>query len=320
MPRAIWSGTLGFGLVSVPVKVYSAVSSKSVRFHQLHAPDHARIELKRFCSAEEREVPYDEIIKGYELAPGRHVVIEPHELQALEPDANSMIEIEDFVELTEIDPIYFDQPYHLVPGDRAAKPYRLLLEAMSDTGKVAIARIVLRSRERLVAIRPRGDALLMIAMSYGDEINSPDALPEMQGLQADAKKGGAAQLSKRELDVARRLVESISAPFDVSRYRDTYRDAVLDLIDRKAAGEEIVVPPSPKQPALKAPDLMAALEASLEQARQRGDAKGAKPKPKRASAPAGKREVAAAAGNGNGKPAGEKKPARPAAKKKPQRA
>jgi DNA end-binding protein Ku len=300
--------------VSVPVKVYSAVSSKSVRFHQLHATDHARVELKRFCSAEEREVPYEEIVKGYELAPGRHVVIEPDELAALEPASNNTIEIEDFVELTEIDPIYFDQPYHLVPGEGAAKPYRLLLETMSETGKVAMARIVLRSRERLVAIRPRGQALLMIAMNYGDEINSPDGLPEMQDLQAP--------LSKRELAVARRLVESIAEPFDVSKYHDTYREAVLDLIDRKAAGEEIVAPPSPKQPALKAPDLMAALEASLEEVRRGGDGKGKKPKRAGAPAgkPAGKREAATAAAASNGKSGAEKKPARPPAKKKTQRA
>ena len=157
----MWMGTLNFGLVSMPVKLYSAVSNKSVHFNQLHAADNARIQQKRVCSADGEEVSFEEIVKGYELAPERYVVIEDAELAALAPEATRTIEIEDFVEIDEIDRIYFDQPYYVVPNRGGARSYKLLLQAMRETGKVAIARVVLRSRERLVAVHPREDVLMM---------------------------------------------------------------------------------------------------------------------------------------------------------------
>jgi DNA end-binding protein Ku len=258
----MWMGTLTFGLVSVPVRLYSAVVHRSVNFHQLHATDHARIYMKRVCPVDEVEVPFSEIVKGYEIAPERHVVIEPEEFAALEPAFTRTIDIEDFVEFEDIDPIYFDQPYYVVPSKGGAHSYRLLLEAMRDTGKVAIARIVLRSRERLVAIRPRGEALLMTTMNFGDEIQSAQNLRELE----DAEN---VPLSDRELSVARRLVESIAESFDITKYHDNYREALLDLIDRKAAGEEIVVEPHARREPTATPDLMGALEASLEEVRQR---------------------------------------------------
>ncbi len=274
---------MAFGLVSIPVKLYGAVVDRNVRFHQLHAADHARIQQRRVCSADGEEVPYEEIVKGFEIAPEQYVVIAPEELAALEPALTGRIDIEDFVELEEIDPIYFDQPYYLVPNTGGARPYRLLLEAMRATGKVAIARVVLRSRERLVAIRPRADVLVMATMNFGDEIQAADDLEELQEIDV--------QPTERELAVARRLVESIAEPFEISRYRDTYREAVLELIDRKAAGEEVVAqPPATAQP-LQAPDLMSALEASLEQVRGRqgtDGVAGARPRraaPKRAGGP-----------------------------------
>lgn len=264
MARSMWMGTLNFGLVSMPVKLYSAVSNKSVHFNQLHGADHARIQQKRVCSADGEEVPFEEIVKGYELAPERYVVIEDAELAALAPEATRTIEIQDFVEIDEIDRIYFDQPYYVVPNRGGARSYKLLLDAMRDTGKVGIARVVLRSRERLVAVHPRGDVLMMTTMSYADEINPTSELRELNGEQETTA-------GERELDIARRLVESLAEPFDISRYKDTYREAVLDLIDRKASGEEIVVEPRPDVEAMQAPDLMSALEASLEKARERGD-------------------------------------------------
>jgi DNA end-binding protein Ku len=263
MPRSIWTGTLSFGLVSMPVKLYVAITSKSVRFHQLHAADHGRVQQRRVCSADGAEVPYEEVVKGYELAPERYVVIEEDELQALAPEATRRIEIEDFVELEEIDRVYFDQPYYIVPDQGGARPYRLLLEAMQDTRKVAIARVVLRARERLVAVHPRGDALMLTTLHYADELHSESELSELQ-------EEREASVSERELDVARRLVQSLAEPFEMSRYRDRYRDAVLDLIDRKAAGEEVVAEPSPVLQTLQAPDLMGALQASLQQAHARG--------------------------------------------------
>ncbi len=175
----MWKGTLTFGLVSVPVKLYTAVSERSVRFHQLHATDHARIVQKRFCAAEEEEVPFSEVVKGYEIAPGRHVVIEAEEFAALEPAFTRTIEIEDFVQMEEIDPILFDRPYYLVPNRGGARSYRLLLQAMRDTDKVAVGRVVLRSRQQLVAIHPREDALVMTTMNFGDEVVPTAELHEL---------------------------------------------------------------------------------------------------------------------------------------------
>jgi DNA end-binding protein Ku len=271
MARSMWMGTLNFGLVSMPVKLYSAVTSKSVHFNQLHVADNARIQQKRVCSADGEEVPFEEIVKGYELAPERYVVIEDSELAALSPEATRTIEIQDFVEIEEIDRIYFDQPYYVVPHRGGGRSYKLLLEAMRETGKVAIARVVLRSRERLVAVHPHGDVLMMTTLNYADEINPTSELRELGSEEASSSAVG-----ERELDVARRLVQSLAEPFDISRYKDTYREAVLDLIDRKASGEEIVVEPRPDVEALQSPDLMSALQASLEQARERGGAADAK--------------------------------------------
>jgi DNA end-binding protein Ku len=258
----MWKGTLTFGLVSVPIKLYTAVNERSVHFHQLHATDHSRIVLKRYCAAEDEEVPYGEIVKGYEIAPGRHVVLEPEELAALEPAFTRTIEIEDFVQLDEIDPILFDRPYFLAPGRGGARPYRLLLEAMRDTRKVAIGRVVLRSRQQLVVIHPREDALVMSTMNFGDEIQSTAELHELVEEQAE--------VSDSELEIAHRLIDSIARPFDADNYRDTYREALLDLIDRKAAGEQVMLEPPARDQPLEAVDLMSALEASIEQVRARG--------------------------------------------------
>jgi len=249
-------GTLSFGLVSVPVKLYSAVTRKTVHFHQVHTLDCGRIHQRHVCSLDGEEIPLEEIVKGYEIAPDRYVPVEPRELAALEPLFTRTIQVEDFVELRDIDPIYFDHPYHLVPGPGGAHPYRLLLHAMRDTGKIAIGRIVMRSKERLVAIRPRENAMLMLTMSYGDEVNPTIGLRELEGIEGE--------VDGRELDVARRLVASIAEPFDIGKYQDTFREAVLDLIDRKAAGEPLQLGAEPEPPP-DSPDVMRALEASLEQ-------------------------------------------------------
>ncbi len=261
MARSIWTGTISFGLVTVPVKLYSAVSPKSVRFHQLHATDLVRIQQKRVCPADGEEVAYGDLVKGYEIAPERYVVVEPEELAALEPQKTRTIDIEDFVELSEIDPIYYDHPYYLAPGTGGAKPYRLLLDAMRESGKVAIARVVLRSKEQLVAIRPMRDVLAMATMNFDDEVVPVEQLDELPGDEV--------KTSKRELDVARQLVESLVSVFEPGRYRDTYREAVMSLIERKAAGEEVTAPPAPEEQVAQAPDLMSALQASLAEVRRR---------------------------------------------------
>jgi DNA end-binding protein Ku len=271
MARAIWSGAISFGLVNIPVKLYSAVSKKTVRFHQLDSEDNTRIQQKRVNPNTGEEVPYEKLVKGYELSPDRYVVITPDELDSIEPKKTRTIDIEDFVEIDQIDPIYYDHPYYLAPGTGAAKPYKLLLEALKDAERVAIARVVIRSKEQLVAIRPRDGVLTMETLLFGDEVVSPEDLGELEGVD-DAKA------TKKEVGMARQLVDSLAAEFDPSKYRDEYRDAVLDMIERKAEGQEITVQETPEEPE-EVPDLMAALEASIAQSKRQSKPK-AKAKPK----------------------------------------
>src|SRR5579875_198800 len=256
MARAIWSGAISFGLVNVPVKLYSATSPKSVRFHQISSRTGARIRQKRVDSATGEEVPFDEIVKGYELSADRYVLVEPEELDALDPRATRTIDIEEFVEQSQIDPIYYDHSYYVAPAAGGAKAYRLLLEAMRESGRVAIGRIVLRSKQQLCALRPVGDVLTLSTMLFGDEVLEP-LLDELDSLSDVAT-------TDRELEMAKQLIQSLSADFDPTRFHDEYRERVLALIERKAAGEEIAVAPAADQPP-SAPDLMAALEASLAQ-------------------------------------------------------
>jgi DNA end-binding protein Ku len=271
MPRSIWRGAISFGLVNVPVKLYSAVSKKTVRFNQLHATDHARINMKRVCSVEGDEVPYDQIVKGYEISPDQYIVIEPAELEALDPKKTRTIDIEDFVDIEQIDPLYYEHPYYLMPDTGAAKAYKLLLQALRESGKVAIARVVIRQKEYLTAIRPAGDGrdvLTMETMLFSDELIDPEQIDEFPDPDVQA--------TEREVQMAQQLVESLSTDFEPSKYRDTYREQVLELIERKAAGEEIAVQ-APSEEPQAVPDLMAALEASL--AAAKGDQKKAPAKP-----------------------------------------
>jgi DNA end-binding protein Ku len=263
MARSIWTGAISFGLVTVPVKLYSAVNRKTVRFHQLSGTSGVRIAQKRVDPSTGDEVAYDDIVKGFELTPDRYVVVEPGELETLQPKKTKTIEIEDFVELSDIDPIYYDHPYYLAPGTGGAKPYRLLVEAMRETDRVAIARVVIRSKEALVALRPTGDHVLgMSTMLFPDEVVDPDSIDEISAT-ADV------EVTKRELDIAKQLVDSLAGPFDASKYHDTYRQEVLDLIERKAAGEEIAVQPAAEEDEEPVPDLMAALKASLDAVRDK---------------------------------------------------
>ena len=254
MARSIWRGAISFGLVNVPVKLYSAVSKKTVRFNQLHDADHARIQQKRVCSQDGEEVPYENIVKGFEIAPDRYVVITPEELDALDPAKTRAIDIQDFVDVSEIDPLYYEHPYYLMPDTGASKAYKLLLEALRETNKVAIARVVLRTKEYLVAIRPAGDVLTMETMLFADELIGAEGLDELPDADVTA--------TERELSMARQLIEAQATEFDPTKYRDEYRERVLELIERKAAGEEIAVQPMAEE-TQEVPDLMAALEQSL---------------------------------------------------------
>ena len=258
MPRSIWSGSLSFGLVNVPVKLVTAVRSKDVRFNQLHAKDGARIEYKKVCAAEGVEVPSDEIVKGFRVGPDEYVTLDKEELEQLAPEETDAIAIEDFVDLADIDPIYFEHPYYLVPEKGAAKAYRLLLEAMKDADKVAVARVVMRGKEHLVAVRPIDDVLTMTKLLWADELVDRDELEVPEA----GKVGG------KELDMAHRLIEALSGPFEPAKYTDTHREQVLALIEAKAEGREVVAPPKVER--RPTADLAEALAASLEAVKGKG--------------------------------------------------
>jgi len=256
MPRAIWSGAISFGLVNIPVKLYSAVSRKTVRFNQLDAESGQRIRQQRVNPETGEEVPYEQIVKGYEISPDQYVTISNEELDALEPQKTRTIDIEQFVDLEQIDPIYYDHPYYLAPDKGAGKAYKLLLDAMEQADKVGIARVVIRSKENLVALRSYNGAITMETMLFPDEVVEPSSIEDLSAVDGDVKT------TKRELDMAKQLIESLSGDFDPSGFRDEYRDRVLDLIERKAAGETITVE-APEPERKEVPDLMAALEASI---------------------------------------------------------
>jgi DNA end-binding protein Ku len=272
MARAIWSGAISFGLVNVPVKLYSATSPKTVRFHQISSKTGARIRQKRVDPTTDEEVAYEDIVKGYEVTPDHYVLISSEELDALDPKATRTIDIEEFVSLADIDPIYYDHSYYLAPAAGGAKAYRLLVDAMRESGKVGIGRVVLRSKQQLCALRPTGEALTLSTMLFGDEVLSPDRLDELDSVSE-------AEASERELTMAQQLIDSLSSDFEPEKYHDEYRERVLNLIERKAAGEEIAIEPQAEEPAA-APDLMAALEASLAAV---GEESEPKPKAKRGS-------------------------------------
>ena len=255
MARPIWSGSISFGLVTVPVKLFSATSPKEVRFHMLHDKDGGRIQQKRVCSIDGEEVSWEHIVKGFEISKGRYVTVTREELEAFNPKATKAIEIEDFVELPQIDPIYYASTYYLVPDRGAGKPYALLREAMKRSNKVGIGRFVLRTKQYLAAVRPLGRALAISTMLYADEVVSQD---ELEGLpDAHAKPG------ERELKMAEQLIESLGAEFDIRKYKDDYREQVLALLERKAEGEEIVAEAPAEEPRSKVVNLMEALQKSL---------------------------------------------------------
>jgi len=241
------------------VKLFSAVSHKEVHFHMVHDADGARIKQKRICSEDGKEVPWEHIVKGYEVSPGQVVVIKPEELERLDPKATRSIDIESFVNLAEIDPIFYEASYYLVPDRQATKAYALLVSAMKDSQRVGIARFVLRSKQYLAAVRPVGNALMLSTMLYADEI-----VPQSR-LEGIPEKLPAPK--EQELKMAEQLVESLSARFEPEQYHDEYREKVLELIKRKAKGERISLPPAPREPE-KVVNLLDALKASLDQTRR----------------------------------------------------
>jgi DNA end-binding protein Ku len=269
MPRAIWTGALSFGLVNVPVKLFSAVEEKGVRFHQLQRDTGKRVRNKRVVEGTDRQVDHEDIVKGYEVDDGTDVVLTPEELEALEPDRSRTIELEDFVDLDAVDPVHFDRTYYLVPAnDEAAKPYALMHAAMRSANRAGIARFVMRDKEYLAAVRPLDTVLAVETMHFADEVRDPADIDEVAALD------GVGRPSARERTMAEQLIDMLAADWEPDRYRDTYRERVLELVEAKAAGEEIVTEEPAERPAVV--DLMAALEASLEQGpgRRRGRGSG----------------------------------------------
>jgi DNA end-binding protein Ku len=255
MPRAIWSGAISFGLVHIPVKLYPAVSRQGVSFNQLDGRTGTRIKQRRVNPDTGEEVPYGEIVKGYELGEGRYVTVTDEELAGLDPKANRTIDLCEFVAQEEIDPVFYDAAYVLVPDPVARKAYALLVRAMAEADRVGVARFVMRTKQYLAAMRPRDGHLVLSTMVYADEVNDVEGLDGLDGLDD-------IEISPAELAMAEQLIDGLSHPFEPEKYHDTHREAVLELIERKASGEDVVVTTTAAEPE-KVADLMAALEASV---------------------------------------------------------
>lgn len=259
-PRSIWTGTISFGLVNIPVRLVTAVRRVEISFHQLHKTDGIRLRQKLVCPADQEEVSRDDIVKGYEIAPDQYVIVEKDELDAFVPESSRNMDITDFVALEEIDPIYYDRPYYLLPGDNAERPYHLLVRAMEQAGKVGIAKFVMRQKEYLAALRPVQGAICLEIMHFAEEVVPIE----------DLGVPGEMEIEERQLKVANQLIEALAAEFEPDKYHDEYTEQVRELLERKAEGEVITAPPvaegaQPTEPV----DLLAALEESLRTARER---------------------------------------------------
>jgi DNA end-binding protein Ku len=266
MQRALWSGSLSFGLVNVPVQLVSAARDLDYSFHQLHDKDKVRIEQRRFCSKEDIEVLWEEVAHAYDLD-GKQVVVSDEELASVQPRKTRTIDIESFADLAELDPIYFDHPYFLVPAGESEgtlRAYRLLVEAMERAGRVALGRLVMRTKEYLVAVRTREGALALTTMLFHDEIRSSDAIDT-----------GGKKPTKKALGNALAIIEELSTDWNPGSYTDCYRERLGRVIDRKRKGARIRAPKPQREPA-PAPDLMAALQRTLERVRDGGDARAAR--------------------------------------------
>jgi DNA end-binding protein Ku len=280
MARAIWSGTISFGLLNVPVRLFSAVARRNIALREIRESDNSRIKHKRVAEGTDEEVPYESIVKAYELTPGQYVPLRKDEMAALAPEKTRAIDVQDFVDIEEIDPMYFDSPYYLGPADGAEKAYSLLAAAMESSGKAAISRFVFRNKEHLAAIRASDGVLTLTTMRFHDEVVPPsdldDALPDKEP-----------KVAKREQQMAEQLIDSLSTEFEPDAYKDEYREQLLALIEQKAEGKEIVAPEGEAPKATKAPDLMAALEESIAAVKEKGSG-GATKAPKAKAAKASK--------------------------------
>jgi DNA end-binding protein Ku len=280
MPRPVWTGTISFGLVAIPVKLYHAVRKQSVSFNQLDDRTMARIKYKKVSSIDDEEVPDEHIVKGFEVSKDRYVVVDPDELEPFIPSATKTVELEEFVDLEEIDPVYFDTPYYVAPGSNP-KPYVLLARAMEQSGKVGIGRFVMRNKQYTAAIRADQGRLVMSTLVYADEVVDPASIDDLDGIED-------VDVSPKEVKMAESLVDSLTAAFEPEKYHDEYREQVTGLIEAKAAGQEFEVPEvADEKPNVV--DLMAALEASVQAAKE---ARGRHPSKRGAKKAAAKKKSA----------------------------
>ena len=261
--RAVWRGHISFGLVNIPVKLYSAVSKEELSFRFLHKDDLSPVSYERVCEKEGKEISWDDIVRGYEYEKGKFVVLTDEDFKRADVEATRTVDILDFVDADEVDMMYFDTPYYLQPDRGGAKPYVLLREALADTNRIGIAKVVIRTRQHLAAVKPRGDALVLNVMRFKDELVDPAELD----LPADA------DLDKREIEMAKRLIENLSEPFDPARYTDDYREELLRVIHEKLEGKE-PEPVEEGRPSAQVIDIMSALKASLERTKRPGGARG----------------------------------------------
>ncbi len=257
--RSMWSGTITFGLVNVPIKLYPATHQKDVHFHLLTKDGECRLHRKLYCPETGKEYDFKDTARGYELAPDQYVLLDEEEIEALKPESGRTIEITDFVDLAEIDPVYYNKPYYLGPGKDGEKAYKLLHKAMSDSKKVGIAKFVMREKEYLAAIRPMGSVLCLETMNFADEVDDPAKVP---GLPIEAR------IQPKELEVARKLIDTQATEFKPEKYHETYREQVMELVKKKAKGEEIVAPEPQEEEEPRVFNLMKALEESLEHAKK----------------------------------------------------
>ena len=258
MPRAIWKGVISFGMVSIPIRLFPATESKDIGFRQLRRDTNTRVRMLRWDPVEEQEVPYEEIVKGYEYAKDRYVVIDDEDLEKLPLPTRHTIELTAFVEESEIDPVHYEKSYYLAPEDAGVKPYSLLIRAMQAKGLIAIAKVAIRTKERLCALRTRGDQLILETLYYPDEIRDP------------GESTAVDEVSEEEMEMARALIEMLEQPFDPEQYKDQYREALMTIIEAKLEGQEVATPEAAApQPAV---DLMAALRASVQAAKARKEA------------------------------------------------
>jgi DNA end-binding protein Ku len=268
--RAIWKGAISFGMVTIPIKLYAATEQRDVRFRLLHRKDGAPIEEKRFCTEEGKEVEWDDLVRGYEISKGEFVVLEPDEIDEAKPPSGTTIDIGDFVQSEEIDPIYYEKSYFLEPTDVGAKPFTLLKRALEETDRVAVARVTIRTKERLATVRVYDGTLVLETMFWPDEIRSTGAL--------DLPEGKATDVKAKELKMAESLVETLSGKFEPESYTDTYRAALEELIEQKMKGEERRA--RRRKPEPKVIDLMEALQASVDEAKTGRKRRGRAPKAK----------------------------------------